>query len=345
VTVVETWIAEATIEPQIVVIVDQNDSPVSTLTEGMPTNIYQVAAVTLTPAAAVTPTPVAPSSSSTPVAAPSSSSPPASSASGYGIAYSPYNMDGTCKTAAQVLTDFASLGEYGLARTYSTDCDTIASVYAACKATGKKLFAGIFSLSGLNDQISTLIAGVNGDWSAIYTVSVGNELVNSGEASAADVMAAVSTARGLLRAAGYGGPVVTVDTLAATVRPGNSILCDESDYCAVNAHPFFDSTATAAGAGEWLTTNINTLKGVLANPSQKIVITETGWPSDGTANGDAVPSTGNQAAALSSIKSTFASNPSDVIFLSAFNRQWLKGDTGEFGQEYWFGILGNCPTG
>lgn len=339
-TVVETWIAEASTGPQVVIIVDENDNPLSTVTEGLPTNVYQIAAVTLTPTPAAVPT-----TSSTPVAVPSSSSAPAPSANGYGVAYSPYNMDGSCKTAAQVMTDFASLGDYALTRTYGTDCDTIASVYAACQATGKMLFAGIFSLSDLNDQVSTLIAGVNGDWSSMYTVSVGNELVNSGQASAAEVMSAVSTVRGLLRAAGYEGPVVTVDTLAATIEPGNSILCDESDYCAVNAHPFYDSTATATGAGEWLTTNIAILKGVLANPSQKIVITETGWPSQGEANGAAVPSPANQAAALSSIESTFASNPSGVIFLSAFNRQWLGSDTGEFDEEYWFGILGNCPTG
>jgi exo-beta-1,3-glucanase (GH17 family) len=347
VTVVETWIAEVSTEPQIVVLVDQNDKPISTLTEGIPTKVYQIGAETLTTTPVTTPTTASPTTSSTPVAAPSSSPAPASAASvnGYGISYSPYNMDGTCKTASQVLTDFASLGEFGLARTYGTDCDTVASVYAACKATGKKLFAGIFSLSDLNDEISTLIAGVNGDWSAIYAISIGNELVNSGQASAAEVMAAVSIARGLLRAAGYGGPVVTVDTLAATIQPGNSILCDESDFCACNAHPFFDSTATAANAGEWLTTNMNILKGVLADPSQKIVITETGWPTAGSANGAAIPSPENQAAALSSIESAFSSSPSDVIFLSAFNRQWLKSDTGEFGQEYWFGILGDCPTG
>jgi exo-beta-1,3-glucanase (GH17 family) len=339
VSVVETWVAEITSEPQIIVVVDQNNNPLSTVTEGTPTNIYQIAAVTLIS------TPVAvPTTSSTPVATPSASA-PASSANGFGIAYSPYNMDTSCKTAAQVMTDFASLGDYALVRTYGIDCDTVTNVYAACKATGKMLFAGIFSLSDLNDQVSTLITGVDGDWSSVYTVSIGNELVNSGQASAAEVMSAVSTARSLLRAAGYGGPVVTVDTLAATIEPGNSILCDESDYCAVNAHPFFDSAATAAGAGEWLTTNIATLKGVLANPSQRIVITETGWPTQGEANGAAVPSPANQAAALSSIESTFASNPSDVIFLSAFNRQWLGSDTGEFDQEYWFGILGNCPSG
>jgi exo-beta-1,3-glucanase (GH17 family) len=341
---VQTWVAEVTTEPQIVVIVDQNDKPLSTLTEGMPINVYQISAETLTTTPAAAPTPAAPITSSTPVAAPSSPALSAS-ASSYGIAYSPYNMDGTCKTAAQVLTDFASLGEFGLVRTYGTECGTVSSVYAACQATGKKLFAGIFTLSSLNDEVSTLIAGVNSDWSAIYAVSIGNELVNSNQATAAEVMAAVSTARGLLRAAGYEGPVVTVDTLAATLQPGNSILCDESDFCACNAHPFFDSTATAANAGEWLTTNMDTLRGVLANPSQKIVITETGWPSAGDANGAAVPSPENQAAALSSIKSAFASSPSDVILLSAFNRQWLKGDTGEFDQEYWFGILGDCPTG
>lgn len=44
--------------------------------------------------------------------------------------------------------------------------------------------------------------------------SVGNELVNTGKASASQVVAAIATAKAALKAAGFNGPVTTVDTMS-----------------------------------------------------------------------------------------------------------------------------------
>ena len=44
--------------------------------------------------------------------------------------------------------------------------------------------------------------------------SVGNELVNTGKASASQVVAAIANAKTTLKAAGYDGPVATVDTMS-----------------------------------------------------------------------------------------------------------------------------------
>ena len=44
--------------------------------------------------------------------------------------------------------------------------------------------------------------------------SVGNELVNTGQASASQVVAAIASAKTTLKAAGYNGPVATVDTMS-----------------------------------------------------------------------------------------------------------------------------------
>lgn len=138
------------------------------------------------------------------------------------------------------------------------------------------MFAGIFDISDLPTQVATIVKAANGDWSNFDTISVGNELVNSGTASASTVVAAIGTVRGLLKTAGYTGNVVTVDTLVAS--RANPSLCDASDYCAVNCHPFFDGNVVAADSGNFLTTQLPTLKDKLSNKSQKIVVTETGWP-------------------------------------------------------------------
>jgi len=205
------------------------------------------------------------------------------------------------------------------------------------------MFAGIFDLSTLSDEISTIVSAASGDWSSFDTISIGNELVNSGSASASTVVAAIGTARTLLKTAGYTGKVVTVDTLVAA--RANPSLCDASDYCAVNSHPFFDGNTVAADSGSFLTTQIPTLRAVLSNQSQEIVITETGWPTQGETNGVAVPSSANQAAALSSIKSAFSSNPEAVILFTTFNDLWKTNTAAQFEAEQYWGFLGNSPSG
>lgn len=153
----------------------------------------------------------------------------------------------------------------------------------------------------------------------------------------------MSTVRSLLKTAGYTGPVVTVDTMAAMLA--NPTLCTSSDYCAANCHPFFDSGIAASGAGTFVTEQIALLKTAVSDSSKKIVITETGWPHTGSANGLAIPSVANQATALSSIKSAFASTPSNVILFTAFNDMWKTATAATFDAEPYWGTLGDCPSG
>jgi len=84
---------------------------------------------------------------------------------------------------------------------------------------------------------------------------------------------------------------------------------------------------------------------VLADKNQKIVITETGWPSRGTANGAAVPSPENQATAVGSLKSAFAGNPENVILFTAFNDMWKTAAAATFNAEQFWGIMGPNPSG
>ncbi len=305
----------------------------------------EAAQVTTTPAAQADVAPVT-TTSAAPVetSAASSSSSSTKEGSGFGLAYSPYNADGTCKTQDQVNDDFAAIGDYSLIRTYGTDCNQVATVLAAATAKGMKLFAGIFDLSTLSSEIAIIVSAANGDWSGFDTISIGNELVNSGTASASAVVAAIGTARGLLTSAGYTGRVVTVDTLVAA--RANPSLCDASDYCAVNCHPFFDGTYTASESGKFLTDMIPTLSAVLSNPHQEIVITETGWPWQGDSNGVAVPSLADQAAAISSITATFSSSPNTIILFTAFNDMWKTNSAAQYDAEQFWGLSGAySPSG
>lgn len=282
-----------------------------------------------------------PSASSVPSSVPSPPPSPPVSGGGalHGVTYSPYKGSGGCKSASEVDADFALIAkDYGVMRLYGVDCDQVATAYAAAKKYGNKLFLGIYDINSVEQSVSTMAAGVKHDWSIVDTVSVGNELVNNGGATVDQSLSALSQARSALRAAGYQGPVVVVDTFVAALS--HPELCDQSDYCAVNIHPFFDPNTGPPQAGSFITNTVSKIRSKLSDPSKRIVVTETGWPWQGEANGLAVPGMGQQSTALSSIKSAYSDNASDLILFTAFNDMWKKPEAGTFMAEQFWGMGG-----
>jgi len=263
-----------------------------------------------------------------------------------GVTYSPYNHDGSCKSARDVFSDVQTLsGQYGLIRIYGVDCNQVATVMAAASSTNVKLFLGIFNLDNLQDQISTLLEAVEASiaaggpgWAMVDTVSVGNELVNNGQASVKQVMEALAAARASLRSAGYGGPVVTVDSFLAVEQ--NPELCDGSDYCAINVHPFFDANTAADQAGNFVSRKVMDVREVLADPNQRVVVTESGWPWQGNANGLAVPGKANQVTAIRAIVADYgAYNPAGLILFTAFDDAWKTAEAATFYAEQYWGVM------
>ncbi|KAJ6439949.1 glycoside hydrolase, superfamily [Purpureocillium lavendulum] len=256
----------------------------------------------------------------------------------YGVSYAPYRGSGGCKSMGDIQQDFDHMAkEYSLVRIYGTGCDQVANVYSAAKSHGMKVFLGIWDPRHVDDEVNTIISAIKGDWDVVHTVSVGNELVNNGQASPDDIEEAVKSARSTLRAAGYKGPVVTVDTFTAVAKYPQ--LCAMSDYCAINAHAFFDQTIEASEAGQWLRRTVGNIRAELPGP-KNIVVTETGWPMKGRANGMAVPGLANQKLALTSIKDEFAATPGDVILFSAFNDLWKQDNPSTFNADKYWGIGG-----
>ncbi|RAH46057.1 putative cell wall glucanase (Scw4), partial [Aspergillus brunneoviolaceus CBS 621.78] len=277
---------------------------------------------------------------------PPSPPPPPSTTSpdkNYGIAYSPYTAEGTCKPATQITHDLAQLTSYALVRIYGTDCDQTRLVLAAARGLGLQVFAGLFDLRHFTDDLALIIAAVGGDWGRIHTIAIGNELLNSGQNTAAEVVGAVQAARATLRAAGYPGPVVAVDTVAAHLA--NPAVCAASDYCAANCHAFFDEEVEAAGAGAFVRGQVGKLLEMMegdgdgdgdTSKRKKVVITESGWPHAGQANGKAVPSLENQRAAVRSLREAFAR--SGLVLFSSFDDLWKVDNGYTFGAEKFWGI-------
>lgn len=250
-----------------------------------------------------------------------------------GISYSPYNDDSTCKTQDEVDSDFEKMIDYVLVRIYGVDCNQVTTVTNAAKKHNMQIFAGINDLTDVSGNLKTLIDAANGDWSPFDTISIGNELVNTGKNSPGDVVNAVNSARQTLRSAGYNGSVVTVDTFDVMIK--HPELCQASDYCAANCHAFFDSDMTPQQAGPYVKNQAEQVS--KAAGGKPTVITESGWPSAGEANGDAVPSKENQKIAIQSLKNSFSSG--GVILFTAFDDKWKQNNRYTFGAEQYWGIL------
>lgn len=251
-----------------------------------------------------------------------------------GVTYSPYNSDHSCKSDGQVAQDLSDIGEYDSLRLYGTDCDQVAKVI---KATDGKvgIFAGIYQIDKLKEEVSALVSAVNGKWELIKAVSVGNELVNSGTASAVKVTAAIESARSALKAQGYTGPVVTVDTMIAT--RDHPELCEASDFCAINCHAFFDGNVLPENAGKFVSEWAEKIS--KAAGGKRTVVTESGWPTKGSNNKNAIPGKSQQQQAIQSLKQSFKQ---DLILYTLYDDLWKSDRDDTHGAEKYWGLKGSA---
>ena len=252
---------------------------------------------------------------------------------------------GSCDdpTAIQAhLGDLARRG-YALVRLYDVPCPLGDYVQAAADH-GLKLMLGINSIANLETDLGSLISMLSEvSWEPVQSVYIGNELVNTGVASATDVADAVVRAREILSAAGYIGDVATVDTAGQFIS--HPELCQTSSFCAVNIHAFFDAQATAETAGPRVRQTYNSVQNALAAAGipQTIIITESGWPRQGNANGVAVPSIENQRTALQSILTEFVNDmPQQLMLFQARDATYKS--PGQFGVEPYWGIYDDTSS-
>ncbi|KAL2811114.1 glycoside hydrolase superfamily [Aspergillus granulosus] len=260
--------------------------------------------------------------------------PPQQDTKFFGISYSPYNADGSCRNQDQVNQDIAKLTHYAFVRIYGVDCDQTRKVINAARPHSMKVFAGVYDLQDLHSNLKTIIDAAVSDLSILHTISIGNELLNRGQNSAGDVVNAVHDARAYLNSLGYTGPVVTIDTFSKMLEYPE--LCGVSDYCAANCHAFFDAKQTPENAGNYVRNIAHRLS--LISGGKRTIITESGWPHAGQANGLAVPSPDNQRVAIDSLRQAFSRNPSDIVLFSAFDDLWKKDSQWTFGAEKFWGI-------
>ncbi|KNG80165.1 putative beta-glucosidase btgE, partial [Aspergillus nomiae NRRL 13137] len=279
--------------------------------------------------------PAAPSTSAVPVtttAAPSTTSAVASSSASasssatpvptgvsgkqMGMTYSPYTNEGGCQSKDQVLKDISVIKQKGFShvRVYSTDCNGLEYIGEAARQNGLKLIIGVFisstGISGAQEQVTAITKWAQ--WDLVTLVVVGNEAIQNGYTDASSLAGFISSCKSAFQASGYSGQVTTTEPINVWQQSG-SALCGAVD------------------AGTFVRSQIKDLEAVC---NKDVINLETGWPSQGSANGKAVPGTAQQAAA---IKALVEEVGSQSVFFSYSNDLWK--DAGEFDVERYWGCI------
>ncbi|KIW11060.1 hypothetical protein PV08_10359 [Exophiala spinifera] len=313
--------------------------PPTTLASVSSSVALPTSAETTSPSSTVTPTPttaseVSATSSSTTSSGISGSDDNQAGGGGFGICYELITETG-CKTNDQLNNDFTFLASQGFSkvRVYDVGCD-LGPVARAASAANMQLIAGLNTITNVSGDIAKLIGFLTGNWASVDTIVIGNEVVNNGGDPNA-VVGALGIARAALSAAGYTKNVVTVDVWSQLLRYPQ--LCQNSDYCAANAHAYFDVNTSADEAGTYVY-KISQQLAAVAN-GKSVVITESGWPWQGQTNGLAVPSPANQQTAVGGLRSAFSSNPGGLFLFQAYDATYKA--PGPLGVEQFFGIYGH----
>jgi len=160
---------------------------------------------------------------------------------------------------------------------------------------------------------------------AVTTITVGNEVLLRGDLSVGQLGAAIQVVRAAARKAGHPVLVTTADVDAMWLAHPD--LAKYVDAVTVHLYPFWQKVAIG-DAIQALDRSYARITHMF--PGKKVIIGETGWPSDGPPQGAAVPSAENQARYFRDFLAWTKqqSSPIQYYYFDAFDEAWKTTEAG-----------------
>lgn len=255
------------------------------------------------------------------------------------VSFAPYRpgqspLTRTFPTPDQIEEDLRRLkGKVGAVRTYSSG-ENLETVPQRAGKYGLKVWHGAW----LNDndkenleQINLLIDHANKYRDTIERVIVGNEVLLRKDLTASQL-------RGYIRQVKQrvSQPVTYADVWEFWLR--NPSLADEVDFITIHILPYWEDEPIGVDRREPDGTSsiekhlVDIYKMVQARfPGKKIVIGETGWPSDGRMRSDARPGRIEQVRYFSIFRSAAEREKFDYNVIEAFDQYWKARQEGTVG--------------
>lgn len=237
-----------------------------------------------------------------------------------GLAYGPAHSGqdpnrGAFPSREEIQADMPTLASLtGYIRTYSATGPAQAIVQAAeaahlCVALGIQLSsdpAGNAREMAAGEQLASS--------SAVHALIVGNEVLQNGYLSEAQLRSDIAQVRAR---AGRAVPVTTAET--STVWLQHRDLANDVDFITVHIYPFWQGI-TITSAISFLDQAYTQVQ--KAFPGKRIVIGETGWPSAGPPYKAAVPGAANQAQYLRDFVNWAQAKHAQYFYFDAFDEDW-----------------------
>ncbi|WP_035807109.1 MFS transporter [Lunatimonas lonarensis] len=155
--------------------------------------------------------------------------------------------------------------------------------------------------------------------------AVGNEVLLRNELTETELLAYLARVKEALP----GIPVGYVDAYYQFKE--YPALVDACDVVLVNCYPFWEGSPIDHAAAH-LKDMYSLAKEV--SKGKKVIITETGWPNNGTGNHQALPSLENAMRYFINIQNWSREEQVELFYFSSFDESWKVGQEGDVGQSW-----------
>jgi len=196
--------------------------------------------------------------------------------------------NGACKSTADWEAEFNKIKSWDPAfntvKLFSTaDCWALANAVPAAKATGMKIWAGIWAIDDnkFNNEKAALEQAFRdhgADWLA--GINVGSESLYRKEIQPWRLAEEIYDVKGMVQVAyGYSHiPVGSADTWTSWVDGANNAVIDAVDVVLMNGFPYWQGASPENALGVF---NQGVSRTSAAVKGKQVIIGETGWPTAG----------------------------------------------------------------
>lgn len=239
----------------------------------------------------------------------------------FGLAHGPFRQGqspetGVFPTEAQIRQDI-SLNQRLAKAERTFGCDNILfNIPQYCNDAGIDCYAGSWfnqgDSSGDQQTVNLLLQIANQNYPTTKALIVGNEFLlgnPGGESRLISLINQVNSATDV--------PVTTAETYDTWLAHPN--LANVVDFIGIHIYPYWEGISIN-GAAQFVVDQYNLIKQTF--PGKEVVIFETGWPTEGSTLGQAVPGEANQKKFLEDFIPLAKQNNMKYFVFEGFDEPW-----------------------